>query len=219
MRRSFLTLGAFITLLVGCQGFQKTQSHQAVGRSKAKLAKRFPKVKEVDAPARIFDHQGDLSKTVTQDATQLQGPVALTDKEKIFFELAGEKADQLSELEIYHKVAEKYQQNDEVAVQAYANLLIKKYPRSIYCDNALYFQGMMAFTSKKFGESLNAFQRILQNYPQSNKAVSALFAKGVVFKKMNLPKEAARVLASVINKYPGSPESDRAEIELKLINQ
>ncbi len=205
---------------IGCQNLEKksTSRHSSV-RLKNKVARRLPHVKEVDGPSRIFSEHNDLAKSIPQEATQLQGPVELTDKEKVFFELAGEKVEMLSEIDIYHKVVEKYQQNDEAALGAYANLLLKTHPRSIYCDNALYLQGMLAFSQKKFSESLSSFQKVLALYPMSNKAVSALFAKGVVFKKMNLNKEAVRILAQVVNQYPGSPESERAQVELKLVTQ
>lgn len=220
MRQGWFALILILVGAIGCQNLsKKSASRSASHKAKSKISKRLPHVREIDSPSRIFSEHNELAKTIPQEATQLQGPVGLTDKEKVFFELSGEKAEQLSEIEIYHKVVEKYQQNDEAALSAYTNLLSKKFPRSIYCDNALYLQGMLAFSLKKFGESLNSFQKIIAQYPMSNKAVSALFAKGVVFKKMNLNKEAGRILAQVINQYPGSPESERAQIELKLVAQ
>ena len=170
----------------------------------------------VAKPSKILT--GVLSPTPqgSEDNTHIQVGVNLSDKEKLFFELAGEKVDSLSDSQIYHKTIEKYRSNDEPALNAFAHLLLNKFPRSIYCDNVLYLQGMFAFSQKKYGDSLSYFQKILDQYPQSNKAVSALFAKGVVFKKMNLNKESVKLLAQVINQYPGSPESSRAEVELKI---
>jgi TolA-binding protein len=216
----------FIFSFVGCQSFHKksqlphgSAQTKAKSKEKSKIAKAARPVAFSESPSSIFKEHNELTRTIAQESTQLQGPIQLSDKEKVFFELAGEKIDGLSEIQVYRKAVEKYQQSDEAALTAYANLLLKKFPRSIYCDNALYLQGMLAFSEKNFGESLSSFQKILANYPKSNKAVSALYAKGVVFKKMNLDKQAVRILAEVVNKYPGSPESARAQVELKLITR
>lgn len=211
--------------IIACHHFEKKGSSPAAikkqsNEKRAAASRRsFPKTRELEAKSFIFKGQNELTNSRFHDSSQLSGPVELTDKEKIFFELVGEKLENLTEINVYQKVVEKYQKNDEIALVAYVNLLLKKYPKSIYCDNALYLQGMLLFSQKKFGESLAAFQKILNFYPQSNKAVSALFAKGVVFKKMNLNKQALQLLAQVINRYPGSPESARAEVEVKLITQ
>lgn len=168
--------------------------------------------KEELARSTFFDSTNNKDSSRKND-------IELSEKEKVFFELSGENVNSITEIGAYRKVIEKYQINDGMALKAYTQLLIKKFPRSIYCDNALYLLGMMYFTENKYGESLNAFQKIITQYPQSNKAVSALFAKGVVFKKMNLNKESMQILSQVYKLYPGSPESLRAEIEMKLISQ
>lgn len=210
---------------VACQHFEKKSASQSTSK-KQKIEKRatssvtsYPRTKDVGVKPVKLNAAQELSQSRRSDSGPLEQSVELTEKEKIFFELVGERVDNLTEITTYQRVVEKYQKSDDAALTAYMNLLLKKYPRSIYCDNALYLQGMLFFSQKKFGESLAAFQKILTLYPQSNKAVSALFAKGVVFKKMNLNKQALQLLAQVINRYPGSPESARAEVEVKLITQ
>lgn len=210
---------------VACQHFEKKGATQSISK-KQKTEMRsvasvnsYPRTKDIGMKPAPFNAAKELSQSRSADSNSMKLSVELTEKEKIFFELVGERVDNLTELTTYQRVVEKYQKSDDAALAAYMNLLLKKYPRSIYCDNALYLQGMLFFSQKKFGESLAAFQKILNFYPQSNKAVSALFAKGVVFKKMNLNKQALQLLAQVINRYPGSPESARAEVEVKLITQ
>lgn len=221
--RQGLALVSILFATVGCQTLS-TKTLTLENRTKSiatKSSKRYPPMRDLETPSNILKEQNELvlATKVSEEATEVAGPVELTDKEKLFFELAGEKVETITELKAYQKAVDYYKQGDEAALNAYSNLLVKKFPKSIYCDNAIYLKGMLAFTQKNYGVSLNSFQMILNNYPQSNKAVSALFAKGVVFKKMNLEKEAVRVLAQVINKYPGSPESERAQVELKMITQ
>ncbi len=207
------------TVLPGKQNVQVSNKNQGNEKRNPATGRSFPRTKEADVKSFVFKGASELKGRPTHEAQKIQGPIELTEKEKIFFELIGDKVENLNEVTIYQRVVDKYRKNDDVALFSYVNLLLKRYPRSIYCDNALYLQGMLLFSQKKYGESLAAFQKILNLYPQSNKAVSALFAKGVVFKKMNLNKQALQLLSQVINRYPGSPESARAEIEVKLITQ
>lgn len=224
LQRRSLVGSVFLTLTVSL--FVACQSGEIKSVNKAKLKPRttastYPRTQENQNIKSSFNAKTELARStplVSSKQSHLQ-KLELSEKEKAFFELAGENVATLTEIGAYRKVIEKYQINDEVALKAYSNILIKKFPRSIYCDNALYLMGMMYFTENKYGESLNAFQKILTQYPQSNKAVSALFAKGVVFKKMNLNKEAMNILSQVLKLYPGSPESLRAEMEMKLISQ
>ena len=76
----------------------------------------------------------------------------------------------------------------------------------------------MALQNRSYPEALRDFQKISKNYPNSNKAVSAQFSKAITYKRLNLPAESKRVFKEVMAKYPGSPESFRAEAELKLFN-
>jgi TolA-binding protein len=76
----------------------------------------------------------------------------------------------------------------------------------------------MAVEHSNFPEAIRYFARIEKEYPNSDKAASARFAKAMTYKKMNLPQFAKRSLAEVRAKYPGSPESFRADAELKQFN-
>lgn len=143
----------------------------------------------------------------------------MAESDRLYFELSGEKFENLSSQQIYDLASEKYRSNDLKALEAYTNLLVSKYPRSRFADNALYLQGMLAFSIKSYAKSLESFQKIIQQYPNSNKVVSALFAKGILYKKMNLNSESESVLSSVKSKFPGSPESLRADAEIKILKQ
>ncbi len=138
----------------------------------------------------------------------------ISERDLLFFELAGAEYKNLSETKLYSKSIEQYQKSDLKGVEAYRNLLILKYPKSKVADSVLYYEGMLALELKNFGHSLECFQKIISLFPQSNKAVSAMFAKSIVYKKLNLKTESEKVLTEIQNKYPGSPESLRAKNEL-----
>ena len=138
-------------------------------------------------------------------------------KEALLVELTGKDISKESDAAIYAEIAGAYQADDEIGFKSRMQSLLTRFPRSDYADNALYLAGRMAMDHRNYAEALKYFQKILQDYPNGNKAVSAEFAKGIAYKKMNLPQIAKDVLGDVKKKYPGSPESFRAENELKLI--
>jgi TolA-binding protein len=144
---------------------------------------------------------------------------AIPESDQLYFELSGEKYENLNSQQVYEKIIEKYRSNDLKAVEAYTNLLLAKYPQSHFADNALYLQGMLAFSVKTYAKSLECFQKIINLYPNGNKVVAALFAKGILYKKMNLKTESENVLSNIKIKYPGSPESLRADAEIKILKQ
>ncbi len=216
-----ILLSLTVSLFVACQSGEIKSVNKTKLKPRTVVASTYPRSQENQNIKSSFNARTELANSTPIAASKpsrIQN-IEMSEKEKAFFELAGENITTLTEIGAYRKVIEKYQINDAIALKAYSNILIKKFPRSIYCDNALYLMGMMYFTENKYGESLNAFQKILTQYPQSNKAVSALFAKGIVFKKMHLNKEAMTILSQVSKLYPGSPESMRAEMEMKLISQ
>jgi TolA-binding protein len=143
----------------------------------------------------------------------------MPENDRLYFELSGEKYENFNSQQIYEKIIEKYRSNDLKAIEIYTNLLLAKYPQSHFADNALYLEGMLAFSIKSYAKSLECFQKIISIYPNGNKAVSALFAKGILYKKMNLRSESENVLTNIKTKYPGSPESLRADAEIKILKQ
>jgi TolA-binding protein len=95
----------------------------------------------------------------------------------------------------------------------------RKFSKSPLMEDALYLEGLMAVSEKNYGVALQSFNRILREHGHGHKASSALFARGVVLKKMNLPGRAKQSWILVQKKYPGSPESARADVELKLLTR
>jgi TolA-binding protein len=74
----------------------------------------------------------------------------------------------------------------------------------------------MEYQQDHFGEALRAFDRVVNHYAQSSKRSAALFAMGMTYKKLNLSNQAQAVFKRVMDLYPGSPESQRAWMEIRL---
>ncbi len=125
----------------------------------------------------------------------------------------------LTDQQLYDELVGSYDRNNEIAFFSRLQAFNQKFTKSPLADDALYLAGLMSLSNKNYGPALKYFNQVLKQYPTSNKAAGALFAKGVTLKKMNLDAESKKVLLSVKKKYPGSPESLRTEIELKTFNR
>ncbi len=121
------------------------------------------------------------------------------------------------ETKLYEELVRAYERNDELTFQSRLQGMISSFPRSLLADDALYLAGMMSFSNRQYARAIKYFARILTEYPRSNRARAALFAKAAAYRKMNLQPQAVGVFKEVKSTYPGSPEAKRADVELRII--
>jgi TolA-binding protein len=117
---------------------------------------------------------------------------------------------------IYTKLVEAFHHNQMAEVSRQRQMLERNYPTSVHLDNAFYLTGMLEFQNNRLGEALQAFAVVRNRFSKSNKRPSALFGMAMVYKRLNLGPQAHRVLQRVVDEYPGSPESQRAAMQLKM---
>lgn len=131
-------------------------------------------------------------------------------------ELEGIK-DSKSDLEYYSEIISDYQAGK------YRNLSIrlkgfsKKFPKSPFLDNAYYLAGKMALEEKNYKDSVGYFQRVISEFPMSNKVVASKFGKAMAYRSMNLNNQSLAIFNEIRRKHPQSPEYFRAETEMKLV--
>lgn len=159
------------------------------------------------------------SKAKTSKKTQVQSHLTETARAEaqLYNELTGKDYGRMGEMDLYSEILTSYQSQNEPEFSAMLNVFLQKHSQSIYADNALYLAGKMALEKKQYGKAVHYFQRVQDQFPRSNKVVSAAFGKGIAYKKMNLERLALKMFEEVKRKYPGSPESFRAGNEVKLI--
>ena len=125
----------------------------------------------------------------------------------------------LSDGQLFAEMSDRYQAQDRWGFEVRYRLFVRKYPMNGRIDEAHYMKGLMELAERNYGVALASLNKILKEHPHGKKAPAALFAKGIVYKKMNLKKESKKVLSEVGKQYPGSPESLRAQNELKLLRR
>ena len=116
---------------------------------------------------------------------------------------------------LYTRVLENYRKGNTEEMQKLANRLVKLFPRSVYNDNALYLTGVAFMEQNQFGPAIKLFDRVEEQYPLGNKRASAIYAKSVIYKKLNLPQLSQMMLQNLVKTYPGTAEGLRAKLELK----
>jgi TolA-binding protein len=117
---------------------------------------------------------------------------------------------------VYERVIQSYRKGDLVELNKQRKLLQDKYPTSAHIANAFYMTGALEYQQNHLGEALQAFDEVVNHFVQSSKRSTALFAMAMTYKKLGLPKQADAVFHRVIQLYPGSPDSKRAWMELRL---
>jgi TolA-binding protein len=126
---------------------------------------------------------------------------------------------QLSYGQLYGELLAAHQRNDNAGFQVRFGAMMKNYSQTPLADDALYLAGLQQVGAKDYGSALKYFNQIIKEYPYSNKRVSALYAKGATYRKMNLDDQAGVIFGKVISQFPGSPESFRAANELRSIKK
>ncbi|KHD87677.1 MAG: hypothetical protein OM95_13080 [Bdellovibrio sp. ArHS] len=161
----------------------------------------------VTLPLTVFAKPGASSQKMS--AKDLQ-------QESLLVELTGKDISKENDITLYAEMVSAYQNDDEIAFKSRLQSLLSRFPQSSYADNALFLAGRMAVDHNNFAEAIKYFARIEKEYPLSNKVVAAKFAKAMTYKRMNLPEYALLTLKEVRTKYPGSPESFRADAEIRM---
>lgn len=158
-------------------------------------------------------------KMLLEKKSELQGLKSLAKGKtaQFTFTPADLQLSKMSETQLYSELLHRYQLGDELSYRKAFNVMSRRFPKSTLMDESLYMMGLLSVSSKDYGAALQSFNQILSQNASSNRAVSAMFAKAAVYKKMNLPDLAEEVFRSVQLKYPGSPEALRAQNELKIL--
>ncbi len=120
---------------------------------------------------------------------------------------------------VYTRLVEAFRNNQVAQVKSERAILERNYPLSVHLDNAYYMSGMLEFQNLRYAEALKDFSVVRNRYPKSNKRPSAMLASAVTYQKLNLSPLAHRVFQGIMKEYPGSPESQRAWMQLKMLNK
>jgi tol-pal system protein YbgF len=105
----------------------------------------------------------------------------------------------------------------EQAREAFAAFL-KKFPDSTLRDNAQFWLGETWYVSKGFKAALAEFQKVIKDYPDSNKLPDAWLRVGYCNAELGQDEAARKAFATVTEQFPESEAAKRALARLKQMS-
>lgn len=94
---------------------------------------------------------------------------------------------------------------------------LKKYPKSQFAPNAIYWIGEARLEQGRFEEAVLLFDRVIKEYPGSKKELSAQFKQGQAFEKMGDTKSAKIIFQKIVKNFPHTVHGRLAAARLKSI--
>ena len=92
---------------------------------------------------------------------------------------------------------------------------IKYYGDTDLASNAQFYLGEIAFVQGQYQSALDAYNKVIENYPKSFKTASAMMRKGFCLAELGQKAAAIRQLRTVVRQYPGTDEAKRSAAKLR----
>ena len=102
----------------------------------------------------------------------------------------------------------------DLATQEFQDYL-RYYSDTDLASNAQFYLGEIAYNQSQFQQALDAYNKVIENFPKSFKTASARMRKGFCLSELGQKASAVRELRAVVRLYPGTDEARRAAAKLK----
>jgi len=122
-----------------------------------------------------------------------------------------------AEQELYDFAKKMFDDGDNENARIQFGNFINKYPDSDNSDNARFWIADSYYTEKWFEKAILEYQKVLEEYPNSNKLAAARLKQGYAFAELGEKANARLILKELIKKHPDSNESKYAQEKLKSL--
>jgi tol-pal system protein YbgF len=102
----------------------------------------------------------------------------------------------------------------DLATQEFSDYL-KYYGDTDLASNAQFYLGEIAFMQSQYQQAMDAYNKVIDNYPKSFKTASARMRKGFCLAELGQKAAAIRELRTVVRQYPGTDEAKRSAAKLR----
>jgi tol-pal system protein YbgF len=102
----------------------------------------------------------------------------------------------------------------DLATQEFTDYM-KFYGDTDLASNAQFYLGEIAFMQGQYQQALDAYNKVIENYPKSFKTASARMRKGFCLAELGQKAAAIRELRTVVRQYPGTDEAKRSAAKLR----
>ena len=106
--------------------------------------------------------------------------------------------------------------NLDLALQGFQEYL-RYYSSTELAPSAQFYIGQINYDKNAFQPALQAFDAVLEKFPENNRTADAMYMKGMTLLKTGLRNEAAREFLNVITKYPSTEVASKARIQRKAL--
>ncbi|HEY7855644.1 MAG TPA: tetratricopeptide repeat protein [Terriglobales bacterium] len=120
-------------------------------------------------------------------------------------------------LQAYQNALSDFEANNPAAQTELAGFL-RTYPDDPAVPDATYYLGSILFNNKQYPEAIDAYTRLIEQYPNSPKAGPAELNKGIALAKEGNRAAAISEFRAVVKNYSGSEAARQADSELRALN-
>lgn len=96
---------------------------------------------------------------------------------------------------------------------------LRSYPASSLAPNAEYWLGECLYSQRRYSEAILAFQNVVAQYPQHDKAAAALLKAGYSYERLSDRQNARFYLQQLVELYPKSQPAGLARTALGRLPQ
>lgn len=104
----------------------------------------------------------------------------------------------------------------DLALAQYQDFL-KTFPDSDLAPAAQYYIGEIYYTKKDYARAREAFDLVLEKYPENNKTADAMYMKAMSLARAGDKASAIRELRAMLQKYPTGEIAEKARSQLKQL--
>ena len=157
----------------------------------------------------------NYEKVITLEKYMGFEPSAAGEKEKIIQPQQGSEKSPVQEL--YDAAKKLFDDGDNENARIQFENFINKYPDSDNADNARFWIADSYYVEKWFEKAILGYQKVLEDYPDSNKLPAARLKQGYAFAELGEKANARLILKELIKKHPKTNEAGYAREKLKKL--
>ncbi|MGQ9499728.1 MAG: tol-pal system protein YbgF [Dissulfurimicrobium sp.] len=129
------------------------------------------------------------------------------------------KNEPVPETDPYQQGMELFKEKDFNGAKKLFQSYIDKNPNGKLMDNAFFWIGECEYNLEHFEEAILAYQKVISQFPKSNKAPDAMLKQGMAFAKLGDKQSARIVLEKLIRQHPDSEQAARAKKQIATLKQ
>ncbi len=130
---------------------------------------------------------------------------------------SSENPEKNAEQELYEFAKKLFDDGDMENARIQFGNFINKYPKSDNTDNARFWIADSYYAEKWFEKAILEYQKVLEDYPGSNKLAAARLKQGYAFAELGEKANARLILRELLKKHPDSNEAKYAQKKLESL--